>query len=150
MIAIIQRVSEAKVKIEGDIKAKIGKGLVVLLGIEEADSAEDIDWLCGKIVNLRIFNDTEGVMNVSIKDDNGDIIVVSQFTLHASTKKGNRPSYIKAAKPDSAIPLYHKFISALQTAFGKPIQTGEFGADMKVSLINDGPVTIIIDSKNRC
>lgn len=149
MIAIIQRVSEAKVKIEGDIKAKIGKGLVVLLGIEEADSAEDIDWLCGKIVNLRIFNDTEGVMNVSVKDDNGEIIVVSQFTLHASTKKGNRPSYIMAAKPYIAIPLYEKFILTLQNTLGKQIQTGEFGADMKVSLINDGPVTILIDTKNR-
>jgi D-tyrosyl-tRNA(Tyr) deacylase len=149
MIAVIQRVSEASVKIEGDIKAKIDKGLVILLGIEEADATEDIDWLCGKIVNLRIFSDTEGVMNVSVKDDNGDIIVVSQFTLHASTKKGNRPSYIKAAKPEVAIPLYEKFISVLQTVLGKTIQTGEFGADMKVSLINDGPVTILIDTKNR-
>ena len=149
MIAVIQRVSEASVKIEGDIKAKIDKGLVVLLGIEEADAEEDIEWLCGKIVNLRIFDDTAGVMNVSVKDDNGDIIVVSQFTLHASTKKGNRPSYIKAAKPEVAISLYEKFISVLQTVLGKTIQTGEFGADMKVSLINDGPVTILIDTKNR-
>jgi D-tyrosyl-tRNA(Tyr) deacylase len=149
MIAVIQRVSDASVKINEKIKAKIGQGLVVLLGIEEADTAEDIDWLCSKIVNLRIFNDTAGVMNVSVKDDNGDIIVVSQFTLHASTKKGNRPSYIKAAKPDAAIPLYEKFILTLQNTLGKQIQTGEFGADMKVSLVNDGPVTILIDTKNK-
>lgn len=149
MIAVIQRVSEASVKINDEIKAKIGKGLVVLLGIEEADNTEDIDWLCSKIINLRIFNDREGVMNVSVKDDTGDIIVVSQFTLHASTKKGNRPSYIMAAKPYIAIPLYEKFILTLQNTLGKQIQTGEFGADMKVSLINDGPVTILIDTKNR-
>ncbi len=149
MIAVIQRVSEASVRIDGLVKTKIEKGLVILLGIEEADGVGDIDWLCAKIVNLRIFNDTEGVMNISIKEDGGDIILVSQFTLHASTKKGNRPSYIKAAKPDNAIPLYQKFIKVLQIALGKPIQTGEFGADMKVSLVNDGPVTIIIDSKNR-
>ncbi len=149
MIVVIQRVSEASVKIDEKIKASIGKGLVILLGIEEADNNEDIEWLTGKIINLRIFNDADGVMNVSVKDDGGDIIVVSQFTLHASTKKGNRPSYIKAAKPDIAIPLYEKFISALQVALGKPIQTGEFGADMKVGLVNDGPVTILIDSKNR-
>lgn len=149
MIAVIQRVSEASVKINDEIKAKIGKGIVVLLGIEEADGAEDIDWLCSKIVNLRIFNDREGVMNISVKDDNGDIIVVSQFTLHSSTKKGNRPSYLKAAKPDVAIPLYEKFILTLQDTVGKQIQTGEFGADMKVSLVNDGPVTILIDTKNK-
>ena len=149
MIAVIQRVSEASVKINDEIKAKIGKGLVVLLGIEEADNTEDIDWLCSKIINLRIFNDREGVMNVSVKDDTGDIIVVSQFTLHASTKKGNRPSYLKAAKPDVAIPLYEKFILTLQDRVGKQIQTGEFGADMKVSLVNDGPVTILIDTKNK-
>jgi D-tyrosyl-tRNA(Tyr) deacylase len=149
MITVIQRVSEASVTIDNAVKAKIGKGLVVLLGIEEADTVEDIDWLSGKIVGLRIFNDPEGVMNVSVKDDGGDIIVVSQFTLWASTKKGNRPSYSKAAKPEVAIPLYQKFISVLQTTLVKPIQTGEFGADMKVMLVNDGPVTIIIDSKNR-
>ncbi len=149
MIAVIQRVSEASVKINDEIKAKIGKGIVVLLGIEEADGAEDIDWLCSKIVNLRIFNDREGVMNISVKDDNGDIIVVSQFTLHSSTKKGNRPSYLKAAKPNVAIPLYEKFILTLQDTVGKQIQTGEFGADMKVSLVNDGPVTILIDTKNK-
>lgn len=149
MIAVIQRASEASVKIDGEIKATIGKGLVVLLGIEEADGDEDIEWLCAKIVNLRIFNDVEGVMNVSVKDDHGDIIVVSQFTLHASTKKGNRPSYLKAAKPEVAIPLYEKFIATLQIALARTIQTGEFGADMKISLVNDGPVTILIDTKNR-
>lgn len=149
MIAVIQRVSEASVRIDGQVKASINKGLLILLGIEDADTNEDIEWLSGKIVNLRIFNDADGVMNVSIKDDSGDIIVVSQFTLHASTKKGNRPSYIKAAKPDIAIPVYERFISMLQTTLGKTIQTGEFGADMKVSLINDGPVTILIDTKNR-
>ncbi|MEK6783572.1 MAG: D-aminoacyl-tRNA deacylase [Bacteroidota bacterium] len=149
MVAVIQRVSEAYVKIGDEVKARIGKGLVVLLGIEAADQEEDNEWLSAKIVNLRIFNDAEGVMNVSVKEDGGDIIVVSQFTLHASTKKGNRPSYIRAAKPDVAIPLYNTFIGALQTNLGKMIQTGEFGADMKVSLINDGPVTIIIDTKNK-
>ena len=149
MIAVIQRASEASVKINGTFKARIDKGLVVLLGIEETDSHEDIEWLATKIVNLRIFNDAEGVMNVSVKDDHGDIIVVSQFTLHASTKKGNRPSYIKAAKPDIAIPIYEKFIEILQITFGKNVQTGEFGADMKVGLVNDGPVTILIDTKNK-
>ncbi len=149
MISVIQRVSEASVTIENSIKSKIDKGLLILLGIEEADAQDDIDWLTAKIVNLRIFNDENGVMNVSIKDDGGDIIVVSQFTLHASTKKGNRPSYLKAAKPDIAIPLYEKFVSSLATQLGKPVQTGEFGADMKVALVNDGPVTIIIDTKNK-
>lgn len=149
MVAVIQRVSEAYVKIGDKVKARIGKGLVVLLGIEDADQEEDIEWLSAKIVNLRIFNDVDGVMNVSVKEDGGHILVVSQFTLHASTKKGNRPSYIRAAKPDVAIPLYNTFIVALQTNLGKMIQTGEFGADMKVSLINDGPVTIIIDTKNK-
>jgi len=149
MIAVIQRVSEASVTIDGAIKSKIGKGLLILVGIEDADSNEDIEWLSNKIVNLRIFNDTDGVMNVSVKDDGGDIIVVSQFTLHASTKKGNRPSYIKASKPDIAIPLYEKFISALTLQLEKPVQTGEFGADMKVRLLNDGPVTIVIDTKNK-
>ena len=149
MIVVVQRVSEASVKIQEVTKAKIDKGLLVLVGIEETDGAEDYQWLSGKIINLRIFNDADGVMNISVKDDGGDIIVVSQFTLHASTKKGNRPSYIKAAKPDVAIPLYKAFVAALQTDLGKVIQTGEFGADMKVSLVNDGPVTILIDTKNR-
>ena len=149
MIAVVQRVSAASVTIENSLKSSIGSGLLVLVGIEEADNKEDIDWLASKIVNLRIFNDAEGVMNVSVKDSGGDIIVVSQFTLHASTKKGNRPSYIKAAKPDTAIPLYETFINAVEVNLGKAIQTGEFGADMKVSLVNDGPVTIIIDTKNK-
>jgi D-aminoacyl-tRNA deacylase len=149
MIAVVQRVTEAFVEIEGVVKSKIGKGLLVLLGIEEADGDEDIEWLSIKLVNLRIFNDQEGVMNVSVKEDGGDILLVSQFTLHASTKKGNRPSYIKAAKPTIAIPLYEKMIAALTQALGKIVQTGVFGADMKISLINDGPVTILIDTKNR-
>jgi len=149
MIAVIQRVSEASVTIDGIVKSKIGKGLLVLLGIEDADSDEDIEWLSSKIVNLRIFNDADGVMNVSVKDDGGEIIVVSQFTLHASTKKGNRPSYIKASKPEIAIPLYEKFVLAISSQLEKPVQTGEFGADMKVQLLNDGPVTIVIDTKNK-
>jgi D-tyrosyl-tRNA(Tyr) deacylase len=149
MLVVIQRVSQASVTIDNSVKASIGPGLLILLGIEDADNDEDIEWLSNKIANLRIFNDEAGVMNVSIKDCGGDIIIVSQFTLHASTKKGNRPSYIKAAKPEFAIPLYEKFIAATSKALGKDVQTGEFGADMKVSLINDGPVTIIIDSKNR-
>src|SRR6188768_4106304 len=132
MIAVIQRVSTAAVEIEKQVKSKIDKGLLVLVGIEDADNQEDIDWLASKIVNLRIFNDEQGVMNVSVKDDGGDIIVVSQFTLHASTKKGNRPSYLKASKPDVAIPLYEKFVCELETILDKRIQTGEFGADMKV------------------
>ena len=149
MIAVIQRVSSSSVKIDNETVSSIDKGLMVLVGIEDADSDEDIEWLSGKVVNLRIFNDEQGVMNVSIKDVDGDIIVVSQFTLHASTKKGNRPSYIKASKPDIAIPLYEKFVKALEAALGKKVQTGRFGADMKVSLVNDGPVTIVIDTKNR-
>ncbi len=149
MIAVIQRVSQAEVQIDGTIKSKINKGLLVLLGIEEADGDEDIEWLSTKITNLRIFNDLEGVMNVSIKEDGGDMLVVSQFTLHASTKKGNRPSYIKAARPEVAIPLYENFIQATSVNLGKRIFTGEFGADMKVSLVNDGPVTILIDTKNK-
>jgi D-tyrosyl-tRNA(Tyr) deacylase len=149
MRVVVQRVSEASVIIQNKEVASIGNGLLVLLGVVYEDSAEDIDWLCKKIVNLRIFPDEKGVMNTSILDADGDIIVVSQFTLHASTKKGNRPSYIKAAKPDIAIPLYQKFVERLNTDTDKPIQTGEFGADMKVHLVNDGPVTIIIDSKNR-
>jgi D-tyrosyl-tRNA(Tyr) deacylase len=149
MIAVIQRVSQASVKIESIIKSQIQAGLLVLVGIEEADDAEDLEWLAGKLVNLRIFNDAEGVMNVSVKDINGEIILVSQFTLQASTKKGNRPSYIKAARPEHAIPIYEKLISTVSLQLGKPVQTGEFGADMKVSLVNDGPVTIVIDTKNR-
>jgi len=149
MRVVIQRVSDASVTIDGKIKSAIGFGLLVLLGIEDADTTEDVEWLSGKIVNLRIFNDANGIMNLSLKDTNGEVILVSQFTLHASTKKGNRPSYIKAAKPEIAIPLYEKLISQLRTDLGKDIQTGTFGADMKVHLLNDGPVTIIIDSKNR-
>lgn len=149
MIAVVQRVSTASVTIENRIKSTIASGLLVLLGVEDADNQEDIDWLASKIVNLRIFNDDQGVMNVSVKDLNGEILIVSQFTLHASTKKGNRPSYIKAAKPEVAIPLYESFIKVLQSNLGKEVQTGEFGADMKVNLVNDGPVTIIIDTKNK-
>lgn len=149
MRVVLQRVSEASVTIEGKKNAEIGKGLLVLLGIENEDSEEDINWLCGKIVKMRIFNDANGVMNDSILDVKGDAIVVSQFTLHASTKKGNRPSYIKAAKPDVAVPLYEKFIETLEKELGKQVGTGEFGADMKVSLLNDGPVTILVDTKNR-
>lgn len=149
MKAVIQRVSEASVTIEGVEKAEIGKGLLILLGIENEDSEEDIRWLSGKISKMRIFNDAGGVMNDSLVDVDGEVIVVSQFTLHASTKKGNRPSYIKAAKPDVAIPLYEKFVKVLEEETGKSVGTGEFGADMKVALLNDGPVTIIIDSKNR-
>ena len=149
MIAVIQRVSQAAVEIRKTVHSKIGPGLLVLLGIEDADGHEDIEWLSNKIVNLRIFNDEEGVMNVSVKDNGGEIIVVSQFTLHASIKKGNRPSYLKASKPDVAIPLYEKFVEAISNSLGKPVESGVFGADMKVSLINDGPVTIIADTKNR-
>ena len=149
MKAVIQRVSKASVTIGGTIKSSIAQGLLILLGIEDADTEEDIEWLSSKIVNLRIFNDENGVMNISVKDAGGDIILVSQFTLHASTKKGNRPSYIKASRPEFAIPMYEKMIRQLQTDLGKAIQTGEFGADMKVELINDGPVTIVIDSKNK-
>src|SRR5690606_14375529 len=146
MIAVIQRVSRSSVTIDGHVKASIGNGLLVLVGIENADGAEDIQWLASKIVNLRIFNDDAGVMNLSVRDIGGDIIVVSQFTLHASTKKGNRPSYLRAAKPDVAIPIYNQFTETLSREMGKPVQTGEFGADMKVDLLNDGPVTIIIDT----
>ena len=149
MKVVIQRVSEASVVIANSEVASIQSGLIVLLGIVNEDTKEDIDWLCNKILNLRIFPDENNVMNTSLLDAKGDVILVSQFTLHASTKKGNRPSYIKAAKPDVAIPLYKKFIDTLQIGLGKQIQTGEFGADMKVQLVNDGPVTIIIDSKNR-
>jgi D-tyrosyl-tRNA(Tyr) deacylase len=149
MIAVIQRVSEASVTINAILRREIGKGLMILLGIEDADNQEDIEWLTKKVINLRIFADENGVMNTNVLDVNGDILLISQFTLHASTKKGNRPSYIKAAKPNFALPMYEKFIQALEVEFGKPIQTGEFGADMKVALVNDGPVTILIDSKNR-
>src|SRR5438046_214573 len=149
MRAVIQRVSEASIAISGQTKAEIKTGLLVLLGIEEADSAEDIEWLSGKIVRLRIFPDVQGVMNRSVQEIGGEILVISQFTLFASTKKGNRPSYIRAARPEIAIPLYEQFIGKLTADFGKPIETGEFGANMKVQLVNDGPVTIIIDSKAR-
>ncbi|AOW08325.1 D-aminoacyl-tRNA deacylase [Flavobacterium gilvum] len=149
MKTVIQRVSSASVTIDSKIVADIQKGLVVLVGIEDADTQEDINWLCQKTINLRIFGDENDVMNLSVKDIDGDIIVVSQFTLHASTKKGNRPSYIKASKPDFAIPTYENFIKTLEKDFGKGVQTGIFGADMKVALVNDGPVTIVIDSKNR-
>lgn len=149
MKAVIQRVSEASVTIEGNKVAAIEAGLLILVGIEDADTQEDIDWLSAKIVKLRIFGDDDGLMNRAIEDINGDIIVVSQFTLHAATKKGNRPSYIRAAKPDIAIPLYEAFVRQMEKELGKKVQTGEFGADMKVALINDGPVTIIIDTKNK-
>lgn len=149
MKIVIQRVSKASVTIEGERVAEIQNGLLILLGIVNEDTQEDIKWLSNKVTNLRVFNDDEGVMNNSIKDIDGDIITVSQFTLHASTKKGNRPSYIKAAKPDVAIPLYEKFVQQLEVDLGKKVQTGQFGADMKVELLNDGPVTIIIDSKDK-
>jgi D-tyrosyl-tRNA(Tyr) deacylase len=149
MKVVIQRVSKASVTIEGVKVADILNGLLVFLGIVEDDTKDDIQWLSNKIVNLRIFGDEQGVMNKSLIDNNNDAMVVSQFTLHASTKKGNRPSYIKAAKPDIAIPLYEAFVKQLENDLGKKIQTGQFGADMKVELINDGPVTIIIDSKNK-
>ncbi|TGV04261.1 D-aminoacyl-tRNA deacylase [Flavivirga rizhaonensis] len=149
MKAVIQRVSKASVTIEGKKVASISTGLMVLIGIVNEDTTEDIKWLTNKIVNLRVFGDENNIMNTSLLDVNGDAIVVSQFTLHASTKKGNRPSYIKAAKPDIAIPLYKSFVKQLENNLGKNVQTGQFGADMKVELLNDGPVTIIIDSKNK-
>jgi len=149
MRAVIQRVSSASVAIEKEVKSRIGPGLLILLGIEEADAEEDIQWLCGKITKLRVFDDEQGVMNLSIMDIGGDALVVSQFTLHASTRKGNRPSYIKAARPETAIPLYEKFVRELQAAVQQPVKTGEFGAMMDVALVNDGPVTIIMDSKLR-
>ena len=149
MRAVIQRVNRANVSIEGRIHSEIGNGLLILLGIEDADSGEDIEWLSGKIVNLRIFNDEKGVMNLSVKEVNADILLVSQFTLHASTKKGNRPSYIRASKPEVAIPLYEKMIRQLTHDLGKEIKTGIFAADMKVELLNDGPVTIVIDTKQK-
>ncbi len=149
MRLLIQRVTEAAVAIGGETKSSIGSGLLLLLGIEAEDGEEDIDFLCRKTVNLRIFDDANGVMNKSILETAGEILVVSQFTLHASTKKGNRPSYIRAAKPEIAVPLYHHFCHSLSASLGKPVQTGEFGADMQVHLVNNGPVTIWIDSKNR-
>lgn len=149
MRAVIQRVSHASVTIGGTLRSSIGGGLLVFIGIEDADTAEDAGWLSGKIVQLRIFNDEAGVMNVSIKETGGDILVVSQFTLHAATKKGNRPSYIRASKPDIAIPLYESMLRLLEADLGKPVFAGEFGADMKVGLLNDGPVTIMIDTKNK-
>jgi len=149
MRAIIQRVTQASVAIDGKTTASIESGLLVLAGIEDADTADDIEWLSNKIVNLRIFDDESKVPNISVKDTGGDILLVSQFTLYASTKKGNRPSYIKASKPEFAIPIYEQLIARLQNDLGKKIFTGEFGADMKVSLLNDGPVTIFIDTKNK-
>jgi len=149
MRAVIQRVSEAMVKVNGEITGSIQKGLLVLVGIEDADTLEDIQWLSSKIVNLRIFDDANGVMNLSVKDIDGGILLVSQFTLHASTKKGNRPSYIRASKPPIAIPMYEQMIEQLSIDLGIRVQTGIFGADMKVSLLNDGPVTIVIDTKNK-
>ncbi|HBH25484.1 MAG TPA: D-tyrosyl-tRNA(Tyr) deacylase [Cytophagales bacterium] len=149
MIAVIQRTTDASVTIENKVTGAIKNGLVVLLGIEDADNEEDIAWLSKKIVNMRIFNDEEGKMNNGLLDVDGDILLVSQFTLHASTKKGNRPSYIKAAKPDVAIPLYEKFIEQLESDAGRKVETGEFGAMMEVALVNDGPVTIIVDTKDR-
>ena len=149
MRAVVQRVSEASVTINGSIKGAIGAGLMVLLAIEEADGAEDVEWLSAKLVRLRIFDDANGVMNRSVQESNGDILLVSQFTLFASTKKGNRPSYSRSARPEMAIPLYEQFIKKVGHDLGKPIQTGEFGADMAVRLLNDGPVTIIIDSRLR-
>jgi len=149
MKAVIQKVTQASITIDSKIVAEIQKGLLVLVGIEEADTNDDILWLTSKIANLRIFGDENQVMNLSVKDVAGDLIIVSQFTLHAATKKGNRPSYIKAAKPDIAIPLYENFIAKMELEIGKKVQTGHFGADMKVMLLNDGPVTIIIDTKNK-
>ena len=149
MRAVIQRVTRASVTIKGKINGQIENGLLVFMGIEDADTDEDIEWLSNKIVNLRIFNDEKGVMNISVKDIAGNILLISQFTLHASTKKGNRPSYIKASKPDIAIPIYEKMIEQLSIDLGKQIQTGIFGADMKIELLNDGPVTIVIDTRNK-
>lgn len=149
MRVVIQRVTRSSVTIDGQLKAAIGLGLLVLVGIEDADTAEDIDWISAKIVNLRIFGDAAGVMNLSVKEVQGEVMLVSQFTLQASTKKGNRPSYLKASKPDIAIPVYEKLIVQLEKQLEKPIQTGSFGADMKIELLNDGPVTILMDSKNK-
>lgn len=147
MRTVIQRVSEASVTIGANVTSRIGEGLLILLGVEDADTQDDIDWLCKKITQLRIFSDEQGLMNLSVQDVGGEMLVVSQFTLHASTKKGNRPSFIRAAKPGFAVPMYEKFVQTLRQVSGLPIGTGEFGADMKVGLVNDGPVTIVIDSK---
>ena len=149
MRAVIQRVAHAQVDVDGKTVGAIGNGLLVLVGIEDADNSEDVDWLVGKIANLRIFNDEQGVMNVSVKETNGHILVISQFTLHASTKKGNRPSYIRASKSDHAVPMYELFKQKLSIEIGKQVEAGIFGADMKVSLLNDGPVTIVMDTKNK-
>lgn len=149
MRVVVQRVQSASVSIAGNVKSEIGQGLMVLLGFEDEDSEEDLNWMAGKIARLRVFDDTDGVMNKSIADVGGAVLAVSQFTLHASTKKGNRPSYLKAAKPEISIPLYEQFLQILQTEYNLPVQSGEFGADMQVALINDGPVTIIMDSKNK-
>ncbi|MBP6977703.1 MAG: D-aminoacyl-tRNA deacylase [Bacteroidales bacterium] len=149
MRVVIQRVNKASVEINGKIKGQIGHGLLILLGIETADTREDAEWLCGKIARLRIFDDPDGVMNLAVTDVRGEILVVSQFTLHASTKKGNRPSYIRAARPETAIPLYEQFMELLQGYVDTPVQSGEFGACMQVALVNDGPVTILADSRNR-
>ena len=149
MRIVIQRVQRCSVEVEGNIIGEIGRGMAILLGIEEADTQEDIDWLCGKISRLRIFDDENGVMNRSVMDVNGEILIVSQFTLHAMTAKGNRPSYIRASKPDFAIPMYEKFCAKVSELLGKEVGTGQFGADMKVELLNDGPVTILIDSQKR-
>ncbi|MDR1348644.1 MAG: D-tyrosyl-tRNA(Tyr) deacylase [Prevotellaceae bacterium] len=149
MKTVVQRVSQAAVTIAGTVKSQIGKGIMMLVSFEESDTVEDLSWLAAKVCKLRIFDDSEGVMNVSLQDIDGEILIVSQFTLHASTKKGNRPSYIKAAKPEMAIPLYNKFIETVELELMKKVKTGTFGADMKIELVNDGPVTIVIDTKNR-
>lgn len=149
MRVVVQRVAEASVQVDGELIGQIGHGLLVLVGIEDADTTDDMQWLCGKLVNLRIFDDAQQVPNLSVKEVDGEILLVSQFTLHAATKKGNRPSYIRASKPDKALPMYEQMIAQLQLELGKPIATGRFGADMKVRLLNDGPVTIIMDTKNK-
>ena len=149
MRAVIQRVTQASVTIDGNVKASIGAGLLVLVGIGDADAADDIDWLAGKIARLRIFDDAAGVMNLSVQEIGGELLVVSQFTLHASTKKGNRPSYIRAARPEAAVPIYERFVEALARESARPVRTGEFGAHMEIALANSGPVTIVIDTKNR-
>ena len=149
MRAVIQRVSEASVSINGTVKGAIGKGLLILVAIEDSDTAEDIEWMSGKIVRMRIFNDPQGLMNLSVQDIGGELLVISQFTLFANTKKGNRPSYIRSARPEAAVPLYEAFLSRLAQDLGREVKSGEFGADMKVTLCNDGPVTILVDSKQR-
>lgn len=149
MRVVIQRVNEASVKVNGEKTGEISSGLLILAGFEEADTKDDLEWITGKVIGLRIFNDDAGVMNLSVRDVKGEVLVVSQFTLHASTRKGNRPSYIRAAKPEIAIPLYEQFVRMLSDKLGKPVPTGKFGADMKVSLVNDGPVTIVMDSKGK-